>query len=470
MVDGIIKYKVDYDTESAKKSVNTLNQSVKNVGTNLSNVGAKMTMGLTLPLATIAVSSIKMASDYTENLNKVNTAFGDTSKSVIEFSKTSLKNFGIANVTALGMASLFGDMGTAMGQTTQEAATMSIELTGLAGDLKSYKNISLERAQTALAGIYTGETEALKGLGYVMNDQIIKSYLVSKGIKKEWQEMTQAEKVATRYSFIMEVTAAAQDDYKDTSESVANKTGTLKEKIKELQVEMGTKLEPVTYRTLDAANFLLEGFNDLDEHTQDLIISVGLLAIAIGPASALVGNAMKLGAILGSPFAVMTAGIVGSMNAIFKLGFRFEDLIENYDYWTDETKTMKEKIVGFADFVATTANKAIDKIGIGDEFKAPLGNQSVLGALVDGTPIDWSINKQNKKPAPKVIQDPKNKIIIPQQNQSSAAITTTNNNTGFGPVTINVQSMDSNTDITKNVNTFMNQVTKKLEYGGVFKK
>jgi hypothetical protein len=43
---------------------------------------------------------------------------------------------------------------------------MSMGLTQLGADMASFKNVSFERAQTALAGVYTGETEALKGSRY----------------------------------------------------------------------------------------------------------------------------------------------------------------------------------------------------------------------------------------------------------------------------------------------------------------
>jgi hypothetical protein len=57
-----------------------------------------------------------------------------------------------------------------MGQNQKQAAKMSMGLTQLGADLSSFKNISMDRAKTALAGVYTGETEALKGLGIVMTE------------------------------------------------------------------------------------------------------------------------------------------------------------------------------------------------------------------------------------------------------------------------------------------------------------
>ena len=116
---------------------------LKKVGEKMSKIGKSMTTYLTLPLAAIAGASIKMASDFTESLNKVDVAFKNSSKEVRKFAETTLETFGIAEGTALDMAALFGDMATSMGVPTDKAATLSTAMVGLAGDLSSFKNINI---------------------------------------------------------------------------------------------------------------------------------------------------------------------------------------------------------------------------------------------------------------------------------------------------------------------------------------
>ena len=71
---------------------------------------------------------------------------------------------------------------------------MATTLVGLAGDLASFKNIQIEVAQTALAGIFTGETESLKKLGIMTTEATLKNseYFLSLG--KSFSELTQLEK------------------------------------------------------------------------------------------------------------------------------------------------------------------------------------------------------------------------------------------------------------------------------------
>lgn len=142
---------------AAKKRLQEINnlrmeqikKSIQQVSDKLSSVGNKLTVGLTAPVVAAGAASVKMASDMDESINKVEVAFGAANQSVQDFSNTTLLTYGIAKSTSLDMAGYFGDMATSMGFSQQAAADMAMELVGLAGDLASFKNISIEEAQTA---------------------------------------------------------------------------------------------------------------------------------------------------------------------------------------------------------------------------------------------------------------------------------------------------------------------------------
>ena len=128
---------------------------------------------------------------------------------VNSWADSSVERMGMARQTALDMASTFGDMATSMGLTTGVSADLSMNLVQLAADLSSFKNISVERANSALTGVFTGEGEALKSLGIIMNDATLSQYAMNQGIKTSYSNMTQAEKVQLRYNYVMNQTANA---------------------------------------------------------------------------------------------------------------------------------------------------------------------------------------------------------------------------------------------------------------------
>ena len=191
------------DFSELEKKMQSTEKKVKAFGKNMEGIGNTLTKFVTVPVLGAATASFKLASDLSESLNKVNVAFGKNAKEVEDWSKTTLKSFGISQGSALDMAALFGDMSTSMGLSTDMSAKMSKSLVGLAGDLASFKNIGIDQAQTALAGIFTGETESLKQLGIVMTQANLQQFAYSQGIQKNIQDMTQAEQVQLRYAYVM---------------------------------------------------------------------------------------------------------------------------------------------------------------------------------------------------------------------------------------------------------------------------
>ena len=263
---------------------------IKEFGKKLTDFGKSMTTYVTLPIVAAGTAAVKLASDVTESTNKVDVAFGDSADSVKAWADTTLKSFGLAKGTALDMAALFGDMGTAMGQTTSEASTMSKSLVELAADMASFKNVKIEVAQNALKGIFTGEGESLKSLGVVMQESTLEAYALSKGMEKSYKEMSQAEKVTLRYKFVIDATKNAQGDFARTSDSMANQTRIAQESIKELGAEIGEELLPIVVPLLKKINEWIQSFTKLDSGTKQTILTIAGLAAAVGPATVAIGT------------------------------------------------------------------------------------------------------------------------------------------------------------------------------------
>lgn len=282
--------KVGADLSDMQKGLNKAAKELKTAGKEMTNLGSSLTTGLTLPIVGAGVASIKYASDLNESLNKVEVAFKGSAQDVEGWAKTTLNSYGIAQGSALDLAATFGDMGTAMGQTPAQAAVMSKSLVGLAGDLASFKNISIDQAQTALKGIYTGEGEALKSLGIVMQDSTLKAYALATGQKKTYDQMTQGEKVALRYAYVMSVTGNAQGDFARTSDGTANQLRVFQESLKELASTFGTNLLPVITPFIKKLNEGIKWLGSLDKTTQKNIITFAGLLAALGPTLMIVGK------------------------------------------------------------------------------------------------------------------------------------------------------------------------------------
>lgn len=283
-----VKFQVDLKQFSTGMQ-NSLRE-IDKFGQKMQKVGRGMTTYFTAPILAAGVAATKMASDYAESVNKVDVAFDSSSESVKKFGKTTLDSFGIAEGTALDMAATYGDMATGMGFATSEAAKMSTELVGLAGDLASFKNIGIDQANTALTGIFSGETESLKKLGIVMTEQNLQQFALSKGIKTQIKDMDQASKVNLRYAYIMSVTTNAQGDFARTGGGAANQSRIFMESLKQLGQQFGQIILPYFTKFITSINGMVKGLMGLSDGTKTTVLVVaGLVAVA-GPLLMVIGS------------------------------------------------------------------------------------------------------------------------------------------------------------------------------------
>ena len=117
-------------------------------------------------------------------------------------------------------------------------------MVGLDGDVASFKNIGIDQATTALAGVFTGETESLKRLGIVMTEANLQMFAMSQNIQKNVKDMTQAEKVNLRYQFILSKTNNAQGDFARNQDGEEHQMRIFTERSKQLRQKIGMILLP----------------------------------------------------------------------------------------------------------------------------------------------------------------------------------------------------------------------------------
>lgn len=283
------------------KAMQETGAKIKKVGNSISSVGSTLTRSVTAPVLAAGTAAVKLASDYDENLNKVDASFQESAGEVKAWAKTATKNFGMSESAALEATALFGDMGTSMGLTNKEAAAMATELAGLAGDLSSFKNIGIDQSMTALKGIFTGETESLKTLGVVMTETNLKQFADDMGLV--YSSMSQAEKVTLRFQYVLANTKNAQGDYARTADGAANSLRTMAAEASNLGAAFGKEILPYITPLIQKATDLIRKFSELDSQQKNNIIRMAAFAAGVGPVLTVVG---KLTSGIGS--AVETGG------------------------------------------------------------------------------------------------------------------------------------------------------------------
>lgn len=185
---------------------------------------------------------IELGSDLAEVQNVVDVTFPALSKQVDKFARNAAASFGLSETMAKKFTGTFGAMAKAFGFNEQAAYGMSTALTGLAGDVASFYNISQDEAYTKLKSVFTGETESLKDLGIVMTQTALDAYAMANGYGKVTAKMSEGEKVALRYAFVQEQLQLATGDFARTSDGWANQIRILSLQFDSLKASIGQGL------------------------------------------------------------------------------------------------------------------------------------------------------------------------------------------------------------------------------------
>lgn len=201
---------------------------------------------------------LKLASDLQEVQNVVQTAFPAMEQAVNEFASTSIERVGMSEKTYKEYIGTMGLMAQSFNFTEKQALSMSKSLTDLVGDVSSIRNISFQESYDKLKAVFTGETESLKQIGVVMTQNALDQYALEKGLGKTTAKMTEQEKVALRFSFVLDKLAYAQGDFIKTSSSWANSTRQLSESFNQLKIVVGTQLLKALAPVVEMLNSLIK--------------------------------------------------------------------------------------------------------------------------------------------------------------------------------------------------------------------
>lgn len=211
MADGKVTISTALDNSGFKRGVNQVSGSLGG----LRSIAGKLAAALAAAFAVQKViqfgaACIQLGSDVAEVQNVVDVSFGGMAYKMEEFADTAITSFGMSELAAKKTGSTYMAMAKGMGVADEAASDMAIELTGLSGDVASFFNLSQEDAAYKLRSIFTGETEALKDLGVVMTQANLQQYAMANGMNSNIQAMSQAERVALQYSFVMDSLKLAQ--------------------------------------------------------------------------------------------------------------------------------------------------------------------------------------------------------------------------------------------------------------------
>ncbi len=315
---------LDSSLKQAKKDLNNFNKDVDKIAGGISNIGSKLTTGLTLPIVGAGAAAFKMAADLQDAMGATDQIFKSSASTMKDWADNLPTYYGVAEGEALEYANMMGSMLQNIGGMSEEAAAKQAQtLVALAGDLTAMYGGTTESAVQALTGALKGNNTMLDNYGMAVNDAMIKTKAFEMGIYSGKGEMDLATKQAATLALIMEQTGAAQGQAAREAQGASGSMRAMVTELKNIGTTVGNILLPVITPFLARINEMLQSFKELSPTTLDLAVKFALIAAAVGPVLMVLGPLISLiGGVVstfGAMGIAMKAGATGM--ALFSAGF-----------------------------------------------------------------------------------------------------------------------------------------------------
>lgn len=228
-----------------QQNIFVMNSAAQKAAGGVGDLGGKILgfAGALASAATVmkALDFLSVASAVNETTNILQVGFGKSAGAVDAWAASTADAMGrshqqIRNATGSLQAMLAPMIGS-----KEQAGEMSKGFAKLAVDLGSFFNVADDDALLALRSGLAGESEPMRKFGVTMTEAALNAFALEKGLGRTTKEMSEGEKVALRYEFIMAKTTLAQGDAVRTADSFENSLKGLRGEMDNLQASLGAK-------------------------------------------------------------------------------------------------------------------------------------------------------------------------------------------------------------------------------------
>lgn len=219
------------------------------------NLWAKLSMAITgvKRIASHIASAMKETTGYYETVNLFSVSMGKYAVEAYENVEKVSNLMGIDPAEWMRFQGTIMTLATGFGIASDRAYTMSQQLTQLAYDISSFRDLGIETAMQKIQSGFAGELEPLRAIGYDLSQAKLEAVALSLGIDKSVSSMTQAEKAQLRYYAIMTQVVESQKDMSKTLDSPANQLRIFKAQVTQAARAIGSIFIPALNAVLPYA-------------------------------------------------------------------------------------------------------------------------------------------------------------------------------------------------------------------------
>ena len=326
---GLLTIAFGADLRGFEKAMKKAQKSIKKFGSSMQKTGKNLTRNLTLPLVALGAASIRNFDIQAKAIAQVEAGLKSTGNQVGKTSKQLQKM-----AADLQTKTLFGDE-----EILKNATAQLLTFTNIAGNqFEKTQEIALDLA-TRLDGDLKSASIML---GKALNDPVANLSALSRaGIQfsKEQKDLVKSLVETNRLADAQTIILAELEKQYGGSAEAARNTGAgalqgLAMQLSDISEKIGKMLLPIVIEMGNVIKDIATSFTNLDEDTKKVIVTIGILAGAIGPLLLLVGSLTIAFAALFTPGGAILIGIMAVGAGLIYISENFEAMKERLSDWS----------------------------------------------------------------------------------------------------------------------------------------
>jgi hypothetical protein len=275
------------------RDLDTLSSRAMKLGTTMTDVGARMTLGFTLPFVASMGLAVKAASDLEQAVGATESVFGSATREVDRYARNAVNSVGLSERAYRELAAVAGAQLQNLGVSQQDAAKQADELIRIGADLAATFGGTTADAVSALGAAFRGEADPAERFGLRLNVNTANAKAVEMGLAKTTASVDAHARQQAIMALIVEQSAGALGQFSRESGTLAVQQQKARAEIENAGAKIGQVLLPAAAAAMKAFGGLATFVGDLPGPLTAVIVGIGGFVAVAGPLIWITGSIIQ---------------------------------------------------------------------------------------------------------------------------------------------------------------------------------
>lgn len=275
---------------SAEARLAKLSSGFDAFGAKASAAGRKLTLGVTVPLATAGFLAVKAASDLEQAGGATESVFGRAIGTIEQYAARSVEAVGLSERAYRELAAVAGAQLQNLGLSQEKSARQANKLITIGADLAATFGGTTKEAVEALTAAYRGEADPAEKFGLRLNINTVNAKAVEMQLAKSTSKVDDHARAQALMALIVEQSGGALGQFARESDTLAVKQQKAAAELENAAASIGAVLLPIAADAVGVFADLATAAGSLPGPVKEGAVALGALLAALGPVTWTVGK------------------------------------------------------------------------------------------------------------------------------------------------------------------------------------